>query len=105
MYRFDEKRNQKTPNDVKLSALEKWSTRFLYLSVLTTKIQNFDFSKINTFKFQNFEVIKTEIYDVNLHTNNAHAKFQTNMFILGCAMKKTGKADDVTFLERLFWHF
>ena len=42
------------------------------------------------------------MYAVNLHRNNAHTKFQSNIFVFGCAMsKKTGKDDDVTFLNAI----
>ena len=56
---------------------------------LAPKTQNFDFSKMNAYKDQNFEVFtKIGIHVANLHTNNTHAKFQTKMFIFGCAMIK-----------------
>ena len=50
-------------------------------------------SKMNAYKDQNFEVIQqTRMYIVNLHTNNTHTKFQSNIpYIWPCNGKKQGK--------------
>ena len=45
--------------------------------------------------------IKTGIYVIEVHTNNKHAKFQSNIFVFACAMAKKDKSDDVTFLKRI----
>ena len=71
---------------------------FLIFFILTPKTKNLDFSKINAYKDQNFVVIQnTGINVVKLHTNNIHIKFQSYIFIFGCAMVKKQVSDDVTF--------
>ena len=72
---------------------------FWYFSILTAKIQNFDFSKIIAYKIGNFQLSqKTGIHVIEIQTNNKHTKFQCNIFVFACAMaKKPGKGDDVTF--------
>ena len=77
---------------------------FQNFGFLTPKNQNFDFSKIDA---QNFiDIQKTGIYVIELCVTNRCTKFQANIFIFGCAMaQKPGKGDDVTFLNRIFWHF
>ena len=62
---------------------------------------------MNAYKDQNFGVIQeTRMYIVNLHTNNTHTEFQSNIFTFGCAMvKKTGKGDYITVLNEIFGIF
>ena len=51
------------------------------------------FSNIVAYKKQNFQVIQqTEIYVIEIHTNNMDTKFQNIFFVFGSAMaKKHGK--------------
>ena len=62
MYRFEVKCKAKTPNDVKLSALQNGYLRFLIFSILNPKIQNVDSSKIKANKLQNFGVVQKSKY-------------------------------------------
>ena len=80
---------------------------FQNFGFLTPRNQNFDFSKINAQNFQHFiDIQKNGIYVIELCVTNRCTKFQANIFIFGCAMaQKPGKGDDVTFLNRIFWHF
>ena len=50
---------------------------------------------------------KNGIYVIEVHTKNMQTKFQSNIFVFGCAMakKKTGKGDAVTFFELQFLAF
>ena len=107
MFSFEVRRNRKTPKDVKLNALQNGYLGFSIFFGFTPKIQNLNFSKIIAYKIRNFQVIqKTGIYVMEIHTNNKHTKFQSNLFVFGCAMaKKPGKGDDVTFLKCILWHF
>ena len=53
---------------------------------------------------QNFGVIqKNGIHVVNLHTNNTHNKFQSNIFIFGCAMEKKQVKVMTTLFEMDFF--
>ena len=67
---------------------------------------NFDFSKLNAQNLQFFyRYRKTGIHVIELCVTNRCTKFQANIFIFGCAMaQKPGEGDDVTFLNRIFWH-
>ena len=89
MFSFELRRNKKAPNGLKLNVLKTTISDFWYSSILTLKIQNVYFSKTIAYKIQNFQVIhKTGIYVIEMHTKNVHAKFQSNIFIFGCAMTK-----------------
>ena len=64
------------------------------------KTQQFDFSKIVSYKIKKVQVIQKpeNVPIISIHTNNRHAKYQSNIFILGRSItQKTGKGDDVTF--------
>ena len=79
---------------------------FKNFGFLTPENQNIDFSKINTKNFQHFIDIKNGIYIIEICVTNRCTKFQPNIFIFGCAMtQKLDEGDDVTFLNRIFWHF
>ena len=55
------------------------------------------FSKIIAYKIRNFQFIqRTGIYVIEVTANNKHPKFQSNIFVIACAMakKKTGKGDE-----------
>ena len=88
MYMFEVKRNPKTPEDVKLSALQNGYFGFLNSTSLTPQTQYFDLSKINVYKIRNFGFIKNEIYAKNLNANNTQIKIQSNIFIFLCNGKK-----------------
>ena len=96
---FCSKTQSKTPNDVKLNALQNG---YLEFSIL------FDFDPQNSKFLLKKMLIKSEIiklskksgiYVIEIHTNNTHTKLQSNIFVFGCAIaKQPGKSDDVTFL-------
>ena len=67
--------------------------------MLTPQTQNFDFSKTKAYNIQHLgDILKTELYVVNLHTNHTHTQFQSNIFIFGCTMLKNGYLKVMTSL-------
>ena len=58
MWDFKVKRNQQTPKDVKLHALQNGYLGFSKFCVLAPKNQNFDFSKINSKKSKFLQISK-----------------------------------------------
>ena len=87
MFSFQVTRNKKNAKRRIINDLQIGYLKFLIFFDFDPKIGNFDFSKINAYKIQNFQVIqKAGIYVIKVHTNNIHAKFQSNLFIFGCAM-------------------
>ena len=117
MFSFEVRRNLKIPNGVKLNALQNCYHRFLCFSILTPKIHNFNFSKIIAYKIQNFWVIQKKwMYVIEKHTKNAQTKFQSNMFVFGCAIAQKQKKVMMSHFEMQFvafvivvhknkWHF
>ena len=72
---------------------------------LTPKNQNFHFSKINTHKIKIFDDIKKPEYTVQNYIPTISVQNFKLFFIPGCAMTPKPGKDDVTFLNRPFWHF
>ena len=55
---------------------------------------------------QYYKYSKTGVSVIDLCITNSCTKFQANIFTFGCAMaQKPGKGDDLTYLNRIFWHF
>ena len=107
MFSFEVRRNRKTPNGVKLNALQNGYLGFLIFFDFDPKNSKFRFFEKFAYKIQRFQAIqKTGIYVIDIHTNNRPTKFQSNIFVFGCAMaKKPGRDDDVTILKCNFWYF
>ena len=104
MFNSEVRLNRKMPNGVKLNVLQNGYLRFLTFFDFDQQNSKFIFLNIIACKIQNIQAIqKIAIYVIEIHTNNIHAKFQSNIFVFGCAMaKKTGEGDDVTFLKCSF---
>ena len=69
----------------------------LYFAILTAKLKILIFQN-NCLQNLNLQDIQTTgIYDIKIHTNNTHTRFQSNTFIFGCGMAKKGKGGDVAF--------
>ena len=103
MYSFEVKRNSKTPKGVIYWASYKtviWD--FWNFCILTPKIKDFYFSKINSFKiifmtlFKKWNIYYRPTYK---HTLNFKA---IPLFLSVEWLKKTGKGDDVIFLHAIF---
>ena len=93
------KRNQQTPKDVKFNALQNGHLGFPKLLGFVPQKSKFRFFKNKCPKIPKFyRYPKNGIYVIELCVINRCTKFQTNIFIFGCAMaQKPGKGDDVTF--------
>ena len=90
-------------NGVKLNGVQNDNLRFLIYLDLDPKVPNFNFPKKN-YCLQNPTFLsypKNGIYVIEVHANNIHTRFQSNILGFGCpiARNKTGKGDDVTFLK------
>ena len=78
-------------------------SEFCFFTSLTQKFKILIFQKKNLINSKFSKCPKKRTNVNNIHTNDTQAKFQSNIFIFGCAMgKKAGKGYDVTFLDALF---
>ena len=90
MFSFELRRNKKGAKWLKIERSKKRPSRiFDILLFWPSKFKTSIFQKPIAYKIQNFQVIhKTGIHVIEMHTKNVHAKFQSNIFIFGCAMTK-----------------
>ena len=89
MLSFEVRRNRQTPNDVKLNVLQNGYLGFLmYIDFEPQNLKFHFFPKTMARIIQNFQVIKNRIHLIEIHTNNTHAKFQSNIFVFDCTMAK-----------------
>ena len=87
MYSLEVTYNRKTPNSVKLNALQNGYLGFLiFFGLLTPETQKSDLSKSITCKIKNFRYPENGTYVIRLHKNNRPTKFQSNIFIFGYAI-------------------
>ena len=99
MQDFKVKRNQQTPKDAKLDALQTGHVRFLKKNCFSTpKIKISIFFKNKCPKIIFYRYPKTGMYIIELRATSMCTKFQANTFIFGCAMaQKPSNDNDVTF--------
>ena len=91
MFSFEVRCIRNTPNGIKLNSLQNGYLGFSIFFYFNPQKSKFQF-------IMGIHVIK-------IHTNNMHTKFQSNIFVFGCAMAKKRKSDDITFLKCNFWNF
>ena len=87
MFSFEVRRNQKTPNGLKLNVPQNGYLGFVIFLDFDPQNSKCQFLKFIVYQTRNFQVIlKTKIYVIEMRTNNAHTKFRRNILVFGCPM-------------------